>query len=90
MATLMKIVGIVWMILSVLLILVSALTYAREADSLWSWISALMDFFDPSRILNSIVILAFILPGFLIFQFGQRLSTRQSGRSSFGTDATQP
>ena len=77
MALLLKIVGVAWMVLALLLILLSALMYAREADSLWTWLCLLWDFFDPSRVLNSLVIMAVILPGFLVYELGRRLSDRR-------------
>ena len=66
----LQVVGAVWMIVVGLLIAMSALVYANDAESLWEWLMALSDFFDPTRVLNSMLILAMLLPGYGIYQAG--------------------
>jgi len=78
MSFIIKALGVAWMILSALLILLSALTYAREADSLWSWLSALSHFFDAG-FLNTMLMMAIFAPGYLIYRFGDRLAARSRG-----------
>jgi len=78
MSFILKAVGIIWMGLAVLLILASALSYAREADSLWSWLSALSYFFDAG-FLNTMIMVAVVAPGYFIYRFGNKLAARSRG-----------